>query len=259
MYTYIHIMVCILHIGVWYCCKTCQKQDWKRAHKLSCLRTKQLIIAGEFSERAAVGRLVRKIRLYALPFFIANETTATMHQKKKQASSKPQKGKVDDDDDDDDDDELSGVLFVQTMNSLNEFALMEATVNPLNHSRYSRMAILNYLSLKEFQEMAFSMAKTQSKNTDERQVSAESEQAATDKKEDDGDDRLPTDLLSLYPLLKETVHQMDPDQEVVVVVKFKCNAIHLLKIPYVPSKSICNALSIDYRNKACLQLNLEEE
>lgn len=227
--------------GVWYCCKLCQKQDWKRCHKLSCDRTKLLIQNGQFNPTAASARLFRKIRLYALPFFVSNENAHIQLAQKNNSVEF-----------------TTGLLFVQTMNDLNEFSLLEASVNPLKHETYQRMAILNYLTFDEFREMAMSRSGAS------HATSADGSSADGADGEGDSVDstRLsqPTNMLSLLPLLKKSLQEgLDPMTHVLVLIKYKCNAVHLIQVPYVPPKTVCNALSNEYHDKTCIQLNLEDE
>jgi hypothetical protein len=219
--------------GPWYCTRSCQRQDWKRCHKALCRRTARLVAGYEpppdgkgllgyltpncYNERAAVARLLRKLRLYMGPFAIANEQSLTRHS-------------------------LPGFILLQTPNVLSQFTLLEASVDPLTGHAFDRKVLLNYMTYSEFEAMIH------------------------EKKDE-------TQLLSpVACALKEALHKQQEyekqkegdgsgnvvEEAFVVLCKFRDGKIKLIRMPYVPQKSVCRALSGDYVGKDCIQLNLED-
>lgn len=111
--------------GCWYCCKKCQVQDWKTGHKGVCARTKALVSTGEAPTRATLVRLLRKIRMYAVPFAAAHELAHPG--------------------------EAPGVVLLQSPNALMDFGVIEAKCDPLGgFAKHDRKVVLNALSIPEF-------------------------------------------------------------------------------------------------------------
>ena len=185
--------------GAWYCSRGCQVQNWK-LHKIICSRTKSFVEGNwekdDQAQKATVVRLLRKIRLYALPFACAHETVGP------------------------------GLLLLQTSNSFNDFALLEATVNPRSKQKFERAVLLNFFSLGDFKD---SVVKDNS------------------------------ELVSVAAALELALDDLNHDSHVLAMCKFRGGRIELLKMPWVPDRSVCRALASDYLGKECIQLNLEDE
>ena len=109
--------------GASYCSKECQVSDWKGGHKQACVRIRRIVNGREEPNlKAGIVRLLRRIRMYMVPFLVANEATATE----------------------------KGFVFLQTSNPVDEFVLLGTKVNPKTGETYSRSVVLQYLTLPEF-------------------------------------------------------------------------------------------------------------
>jgi hypothetical protein len=181
--------------GAFYCSRECQTADWKRGHKRTCDRTMQ-VVAGTFNRAAAVVRLLRRIRLYLSPFAIANEKLGP------------------------------GVVLVQSPNTLEDFALLEATVSPTLKQIYARSVILNYITAAEFK--------------------------GTIAKDD-------AEMVPVAAAVEAAIEALNTEHHHLVLLMFRCGALELAKCPWVPAKAVCRALAADFEGKGCVQLNLEEE
>ena len=44
-----------------------------------------------------------------------------------------------------------------------------------------------------------------------------------------------------------------------VLCKFRDGPVELVRVPFVPPRAVCRALSGDYKGRDCIQLNIEDE
>jgi hypothetical protein len=165
-------------------------------HKRLCGATKAVVDGGALSERSAVVRLLRRIRLYSAPFVAANEAAVG-----------------------------PGVLLVQSPNVLADFALLEAAVHPRTKARFARSVVLNYLTAADFKETVC---------------------------------RDDFELVPIALALDDALQALDQNAHFVALLKFRCGRMELVRCPWVPAKSVCKALAVDYLGKDCIQLNLED-
>ena len=57
----------------------------------------------------------------------------------------------------------------------------------------------------------------------------------------------------------KVLSDIDTEKEFMVLSKFRCGRVELIKLPFVPDKAIGRALSSDFAGKNCLELHLEDE